>query len=468
MASDTSPGVHQVSFRLADSPKLHSRGELLESLGLSKELSEEGVSRQAVALGRVHHPFDFDAATRFQTSNVHHSACIKAKVSSTVGLGFKAKQDETPEEARKNADEESVVDKVLNPLCETSFAEVLMDVAEDFYQVGNGYLEVVRRGGTPRTTSSPGATSRTNGEEITGIHHLPSSQCSVFIENYYYDRHYEVLTPGVDAIPRRFAVFGDKANFIRRMGNSGNSAIPSAPIVGDVDPDAVSELIAFRQPSSLSRWYGFPSWISAVASIELTQCLHQWKYDFFLNRGVPEYLLFITGKKLDAEDWKKLEDNLKGNIGLGNSHKSLALNIGDPDVRVVLEKLAGEGKEADSFVPMKENLAMDIVSAHQVPPLLAGIQIPGKLGSVNELPNALLAFDVLVTEPAQRLFKQILGRTLGNPKLNGGLPLALTDFHFRRVIDTIDLNTANTISRMRTPLAAARAEGRDVAEGLRD
>lgn len=431
-----------------------------ELMGLSKDMTlAEGFSQQAVGLGTKPHPFDFEATTRFQTSNVHHAACIQTKTSSTVGMGFKPK-GETQDKALDEMDRETATDKALNPLCEHSIQDVVTSWVEDFWQIGNGNIEVVRRGGSPRTTIGGGATARTTGDEITGLHHIPGWQVKLYIEDADYHRHYEVQAINEEGQPRRFALFGEKEAFIKRMKREDRESSYS-----QVDPKSVSEIIALRQPSSLSRWYGFPNWLAAVASIELTQCLHQWKYDFFLNRGVPEYLLFILGQELDTKDWEKIENTLKAHIGLGNSHKSAAINLSNSDIVVQLEKLALDGKQEDDFGGTKENLAMDIVSAHRVPPLLAGIQIPGKLGATNELPNALLAFQVLVIGPGQRLATQVLGKTLGNKEKNGGLKLEPDDFRFRRIVDTIDLGVADTVSRMRTP---AGAGNRDPREGLKD
>ena len=432
--------------------------ESMAAVLLGKEDTlKEGFSKQAVGLGKKEHPFDFEATTRFQTSNVHHAACIQTKTSSTVGMGFKP-NGETEQQAMENLDRETEVDKVINPLCEISFQDVVTAMVEDFWQIGNGLIEVVRKGTARTTVSGNGQSSRTTGDEITGLHHIMGHQAHVYIEDADYHRHYEIEAVREDGQPRRFALFGEREAFLRRMRQQDRNfeAVPEAE---------VSEVISLRQPSSLSRWYGFPNWLAAVASIELVQCLHQWRYDFFLNRGVPEFLLFITGAKLDPKDWEKIENALKAHIGLGNSHKSLAINLAESELDINLEKLAMDSKSEDDFGSTKENLALDIVSAHRVPPLLAGIQIPGKLGATNELPNALLAFQVLVIGPGQRLATQVLGKTLGNPEKNGGMGLGPDHFRFRRIIDTIDLGIADTVSRMRTP---AGAGDRDPADGLRD
>jgi len=426
--------------------------------------AKEEASGQSVWHGRKEHPFDWRAVTNFQTSNEHHAACIHAKVSSTVGLGFgrpKPPQmgpDGVTPLPPKEDDEISKVDKVLNPLCTHTFQNTFSPVCEDFWQVGTGYMEVVRRG-TGKTTSSSAGSSRVPAGTITGLHHLSAPDVHVYLENEFYEHHYEIDSPEGGAV-RRFARFGDRDGFLERVKGGGIQMTGEKP-----NPNHVSEVIEFRRPSTLSRWYGFPDWLSAVALIELVQCLHQWKYDFFLNRGVPEFMLFILGQKLPTADWLKIETALKANIGKGNSHKSIAVNLSSQDIKIQLEKLGMDAKAEDEFVATKQELAVGIVTAHGVPPLLAGILIPGKLGASNELPNAIKAFQALKIGPAQRIFTQTLTATLGT---DTGLGLTEKDFLLKTINDEIDLELMDTMSRMREPVASAQQKGRNLKDGVKD
>lgn len=429
-------------------------------------------SHQGVIIGRVQHPMDFDAVRRFQTANEHHSACIQAKVQATVGLGFVTEQEEEEEreldpltgQPTKPKDGDiamiSKVDEVLNPLCAGTWQETFSDVIEDFIQTGNGYLEVVRGG---------------DGDEITGLHHIPAHEVFVFIEDAFYNRHYEVdsaASPTAEystETTRHFAVFGDRDGFLERAGSQGD-----LPIQFNISEDdrLVSEVIHFRRPTSLDRYYGWPDWVAAVASIELVQMLMQHHFDFFLNRGVPELIALFLGSKIDKKDWDEITTALQAATGLTNQSRSLVANLPSftpEETEVMIQHLAQENNDdGDKFKNMRENLALGIVSAHRVPPLLAGIQIPGKLGATNELPNALMLFQLLVAGPYQRLISQTLGTTLGNPEINGGLGLTPEDFKFRRITAEIDLGNMDTVARMRQSPMQANAEGRDLSQGVKE
>lgn len=416
-------------------------------------------SGQGITAEEKLQPFNFSLASSFKNVNVHHSSCISVKVSSTVGLGFESPNDLARKEAKRTGQpapampasgEVARIDEILNPLTVHSWQNTLQDVCEDYWEVGNGYLEVVRdESGT-----------------VCGLHHIPAKEVTVVLEDRQYNFHYIIKSSDEGAITeRRFARFGDLESFQRRLANPQDIVRTARPVTVE-DIQTASEVIHFSQPSSKSRWYGFPDWLAATSSIELDQCMTQQSFDFFLNRGVPEFMLFILGQQLDKDDRERIEKAMQATIGLGNQHKSLMINLPKDDVKVQLEKLAldstGDGSQ---FAANSEALSLKIVSAHRVPPLLAGIQIPGKLGASNEMVQAMQAFQALVIAPAQRLFTQVLARTLGS---DPSLGLQAADLVFNTVTDAIDVDRMDTIARMRQSPQEAEAEGRDIDDGLRD
>lgn len=418
----------------------------------------DGYSRQGLTLGEQHHPYDFEQVRSFLTTNEYHAACINTKVSATVGLGLIDSQQEEVAESPIDGEPPRVrkkfvqanADELLNPLCDVSFADLISDVCEDFWQTGNGYIEVVRR---------------QSDKEVVGLFHCPAANPVIFLEDTSYNYHYLLKTSEGDGSDRRFARFGDWDGMVARSGEGSGLAVFDVPAEQQSD-EFISEIIHFRQPTSLSKWYGFAKWLAAVPAIELAQMLMQWKYDFFQNRGVPEFIFLLVGQKLKQEDWEQIENALRANIGLGNSHKSLALNISNPEVKAQVEKLAMESKGEDTFDTTKTSLGLSVVTAHSVPPLLAGIQIPGKLGATNELPNALAAFQLLVIGPAQRLFQQTLGATLGGD--DGVAGLSVEDFAFTKITEEINIGSMDTVARMRQSPMQAANEGRDLRDGPKE
>jgi len=486
MADDRSHGEREQDFLFSSERERH---DLLKDGKLAKLLkvaNENAPSLQGRDLGRKAHPFNFQAAIDFKDDNIYHSACIEAKTASAIGLGFMtpgeiAKATAVPAPAPAPSPEgapaapapapeppidpreRSRIEEVLDPLCEVSLHELLTDVVQDLWQVGNGYMEVVRE--TPGDARSP----------IAALYHIPAAEIYKFLRDRRGNYHFVIISSetmeDTTLGELHLARFGDLANV---AGQSQRYAGDETSAEAWEIPSDASEVIHFRKPSSRSRWYGWPDWLSGVPTMELDGASTQHLFDFFYNRGVPEFFLFLLGPQLATATWEKLQAAVKANIGVGNSHKSIALHIPNKDMKVQLEKLAVDGKSDGLYGELADVLATRIVSAHGVPPLLAGIQIPGKLGATNELPNALQAFQLLKIGPAQKLIKATLVNTLVSPgqrfASRGGAPETLDagDLLFRTILDEINIGNMDTVARMRQTLPEARAQGRDPSKGLKD
>jgi PBSX family phage portal protein len=414
-----------------------SAGESLLATLMKQQGEQDPAASNVNALpGRRPQPANFLALSRLIMHNPYHSASIALKKHATVGLGFKL---------------DSKIKDVLDPLTNSDITSVLGVVAEDFFCTGNGYLEVVRDGVGPDA-------------KIVGLHALPADYVYIYEEGGG-KWHYELVGLPVgfmgSSLGYRLPRFGDSERFY--AGGSGGMR-PSG--TGEMIPQegqspttmplgTISEVIHFMQPTALNRHYGLPGWLSAVSSIELMQALDQREFDFFINRGVPEFLLFITGAKAGDEQWKALETAMQAHIGLGNAHKSMAMNLPEPEAKIVLEKLDIEGTDQGArFTNITDSLSLKIVSAHQVPPLLAGIQIPGKLAANNELPNAIRTFQILTIAPAQEIFENRLETTLGNPAKNGGLFKRQQKIEFNAITDVLDLLAMQALAGSKSPEAA--------------
>lgn len=301
-------------------------------------------------------------------------------------------------------------------------------VGEDYENTGNGYIEVVRKDGT-----------------ITGLWHMPAPAVHVVVEQKKPHTHYEVDTS--TASPVKLARFNDAEAMRTRLG------------VAEVP----NELIHFPMPSPCSRYYGMPSWLSCVPWLELAQQLMQYNFDYLQNRAVPDLLAVLTGP-VQAQDRKNLETAIKETVGPGKRHRTIVAAFPSPDVKVQIERLNSDNRE--KFADFWSTLQLQIVSAHRVPPLLAGVTLPGKMAAANELPNALIAFQTLYIDQQQKLFRKKLIETLGSPE--AGLGLTAEDFTFRKITDYYDMGQVDTMSRMRETATEAQFRGRDLEDGLED
>lgn len=400
------------------------------------------------------HPVAIDSIYGLKDISGHHCSCIQAKKYVTVGLGF---IDDSEEITKATTDEEAIdkvktllsgkgsisskVDDALDPFTNFGFMNELLAAAEDFMDVGTGYLEVCRD----------------KRKNISGITQIPARD--LHFCTYNGRIYFQYSAP--NGYTRYFALFGlaNKAWLLSDKGPFNRNGIKS------LKEEDVSEIIPFIQPSNRVKYYGYPDWISASVDIDLLKKSKQYKADFYHNRGVIDKILTVTGQQLDEAQWKQIKEAIRSSIGAGNNFRSIALNLANENAKIKVQNLGAEGGDEDQFAKDNETLTQNIVSSHRVPPLLANILIPGKLGANNEFINALIAFQLLVVNPYQNVFEKMLAKTLGGD--DGVDGLKPDDFRLRTITSQIDLTSMDTASRMRSEVTDPANKNRDLSKGVK-
>lgn len=425
------------------------------ALGLLKSVSESrGGSLQERTPGGigmlVSPPFDLMDAKQLKLYNEHHATCVRIKRRALVGQGLK----------------ERSFQRQLNKLCRfgtrRTFGALMDTIASDYVDTFNGYMEVVRE--APKG-------------KILGLHWLPAEQPSIIVEDETGIISYEVKA-GVMPIRNTDGLPG-----VRVMAEFGRTEQLQKirPERVTVTPDGrCAEIIHFKAGGNLSNYYGVPDWLAVVATCELVAAVRQHVFDFFNNRGVPALLMLLQGGHVGTELWEAMKAELQDNVGGGNAFRTSAFHLPDTETKATFQQLSPQNTENGTFFrDMNEALSTVIMSAHGVHPNLGGVTIPGKMGSVNDLPNALIAFQTIEAGPVQRTLEEQLWETLGDPELNGGLdvPAAAEDsdgpFAYNSILEEMAaamklLAPAQTMGQSRQNLAEQASEGRDPADGLKD
>ena len=482
------PAEAQLIKRAGPDPtNIHGEGgQLFTILKKAAKVSADEAMRAAggtnsgIAVGKKTHLIEKMVARELRDFNATHAICIDAKKSSTVGLGHRKRE----------------IHDTLDGLCRFSWQDTLDAMAEDYFETGECFLEVVfGDGGKERL--------------VTGLHHIESAGIHVELEQEGSSELYHYVINGETGSDSTLvmAKWDDLTELKKRFGQSEDAeAEPSGELDGlltdandaqDANSSALagtivnSEIIHIRQSTNRSKYYGYPDYMSAVPSIELVQCMTQHEFDFYFNRGVPEFLLFLIGKNV-GKCWSKIGNLIKANQGLGNSHKTGGVHIpGNPEeVKVQVEKLAMEDAGNSGFSEKSSTLDMRIATSHGMPPQLANIALPGKIGGANEGPNAMLTFQMRKLGQAQKNFSGVFACTLGGEGVkfaqpdgsaakavakdlwtakgtksedDNGMPVFAQEGNgFATILDGMTLGAKETLNTMKEPLAGS---GRDVSQG---
>jgi portal protein len=378
----------------------------LLSKALKGELPKGLATNQPNAIGIKSHLMNKAMARTLKDFNDTHSTCLRTKKAATVGLGHRDQE----------------IHRILDPLCRFSWQDVLNACAEDFEEGGDAFLEV---------------TWDEQRKVIQSLGHVDATRVFVNVEQPNNSQDYHYLVTGDDSTEVVMAKFDDLIDLKKRFGRPAGRGRPTKAksMRSSMGTIVDSEIIHVRNPTNRSRWYGYPDYLSATPSIELVQCMTQCEFDFYFNRAVPEFILFVVGKSMGTKNWEKLEEIIQAHQGMTNAHKTAAIHIpGTPeDTEVQLEKLAMESSQDNGYSDKSMTLSMKIATAHGVPPILANILLPGKIGAANEGPNALLLLQKTMLGQSQRNWSAVLAGTLGSGVLFAqpeGAPVKLTREQF--------------------------------------
>lgn len=462
-----------------DRASAHEERMMLLQKELDEGITRANASAQGDIQGRntafiVPHVFNRSFLKDTCRYNAHHNTCIQVTINAAVGLGFAGGEKDpgsegikkaappmptTPNGSRTIVNPPNILskeEKILGPLChiDGSFQQLLTRVVDDLIKTGEAYIEAV---------------IDTPSRELLGLYHMPSEKLWVLVEDRLRNFHFTTTSAYTTQQKMHFSRFGDFDRFLK----SGKKYNNKVGLGWGTDPadrkrlrSSHSEIIRFQLPTSSHEWYGIPAWLPAIYLLEIMKSLSEYRYSFFRNNGVPSLLLTLLGFQ-DTGLVSKLKRELEENVGSDKAFRSFILRSTNVESKIQVDKLIGANEGKDGLEEEKTGFTSDIVTAHRVPPLLAGILIPGKLGANNEFPNALQSFQTLVIDQLQVNISTVLRNTLGNPDRISGINLTQEDFVFNKITDAIDLQKADTMSRMRQTVPEANAEGRDLKDGVK-
>jgi len=174
-------------------------------------------------------------------------------------------------------------------------------------------------------------------------------------------------------------------------------------------------VIPIVKRSTVDRVYGSPDFLQAMPAIALNTLIDEYNLNFFANNAIPSYAVIISGEA-PAEFEDVIKEHFRTHIR-GQSHKTLTLSLPD-GATMKFEKLSTEIKEA-SFKLLRKDTRDEILQAHAVPPVIAGIIETGSLGG-NVGQEQITAYKNQVVDPLQRKYirplQLILNKIVGDSK----------------------------------------------------
>lgn len=344
-------------------------------------------------------------------SNPFHMRCIKFKANCIVGSGCDIVTASATDKLDPSDSEFIKYNNfITNPVNDYGeyFIQVLRSMCDDYEGFGHCALEVVIN----------------NNHEISEIYNFPAYEMRVA-----YDQN----------APEKWS---DKIKIIQITNQSFDREFRLLTEESFKTPG--SYIFWHKNSNPFNRFYGFPEWYSATPKLVLDKAIDEYNLKLFKNDLLISFAIIVEGGEIDSEGLGKIKDFMEANYkGLSNANRALYLNSDAPDVKIRIEKIQKDGREA-SFLLTQDRCRDAVIVAHGVVASLLGISTPGKLGSTSENYDLFRVFNYSMIKPEQNILADKLSWLfkigLGISKYN----LELKELSFEKLSESIAYATQLT------------------------
>lgn len=286
----------------------------------TRQLAETPWSSLYAAGEVVEPPYDLDALAALYETNAANKACIDAKVTNVVGLGYRFVST-GPESRDEDLRGLEALFERCNP--EMTFTEVMRAVWSDVESIGNGYLEV----------------TRTREGEVEGFFHIPGTTMRVCR-----DRH------------RFVQVREGRRQEFRALGHGRWAGA-----------DEETEVLHFKKYTPQSSYYGVPDIIAALSAVAGDKAARDYNLDFFEHNAVPRMAIIVEGGQLSEELIRQIQHFMESEVR-AQGHKTLVLDVPGGDVKVRIEPLTVGVQDDAAFLAYRKANRDEVMMVHRVPP----------------------------------------------------------------------------------------------------
>lgn len=334
----------------------------------------------------VEPPYNLLSLAKIYEVSSPNYAAINAKVANIVGLGYELEPTlsviqrleeitDPPALARARRKlaraKQEVIDWLESRNDEDTFTYTLIKAYIDAESTGNGYIEIGRK---------------TNGE-IGYVGHIPAATIRV-----------RRLRDGF------VQIVNGKAVFFRNFQDMSTSN----PVGQDSRPN---EILHLKNYSPTNNYYGVPAIVSAKNAMAGNEFASKFNLEYFENKAVPRYILWLKGAKLSERAEQKLFEFFSNNLR-SQSHRTIIVPLPADDannkVEVKMEPIENKVQDS-SFENYRKSNEREILMAHRVPASKVGGAENLGLAAAREADRT---FKEQVCRPAQDALEKKINRII--------------------------------------------------------
>jgi len=393
----------------------------------SKKIYESELTAQNLSRYSGHYvPFfeDKDKYLQFlyfaaKTSGTH-SACVAAKTSFTYGAGVKALQSGT-ENTEATAKLKTWLDSVNGK--RTKNGKEIKNGIADYYRTGNAFFERAEKDG------------------VVNIYHISTKKAR---------------------IKKDYSGVLVSANFYEGAYLAGDARyLPFFPNQEKDDDGVLRSVIHVCGDKISNEYYGEPDIVSALIDMEIEYRIGSYNKAEFDNGFKPSTLMQFVGDYETEEATEYLTEMKSKFTGDGNNGKMVLQVV--PSKELFANLLTLNANTDGNFSELSARVETNILKAHRLPKVLAGIPIAGKLGGdTKEIQTAYNYCLSTVIYPIQSELLTQLSEPFFNFVCGTGFGYEVIDSPPITLSDSIEGQSVLTINEQRAAIGYEPITGGDI------
>lgn len=361
-------------------------------------------------------PYNFNALKLLPSKNSTLRQCIDVMVTNVHGNGYRLEYmgPRDKEQSGASLAEKAKLQAFLdNPNGDYSLTALRERLGDDYYTIGNGYIEIARN----------------RAGEIASIFHIPGYTMHLTVHNpdpvkididinigdgkyrkKELRKKFRLFTQTINGQRTYFKEYGDPRKIDPKTGQVNNNL---------AFEDEATEIFHFNEYMAGSS-YGLPRWFSQMPSILGSRQAELSNLSFFSENAIPAMAVLVGGGQLS-------EDSIDGIRNLFTSLKGRAAQngvvvleaLGDPEgsdeagrmpiPHIDLKPLAGERQQDGQFLEFDKVCRDKIRSAFRIPQILLGLSEDYNRATSD---TSLIMAETQIFGPERRVFDEFMNEKI--------------------------------------------------------
>jgi len=252
-----------------------------------------------------------------------------------------------------------------------TFEDLFYKVVTDYVIYGGSYLQIIWS---------------KDGKSVNKVYHMP----------------FETMRLGKaddNGVVQEYFYNSDRTKQGKYKKYTKPSQLVSFPALGSEDKD-VPQIYYIKNYEASSFYYGLPDYSSALTDLDTFRSISEFHNANIHNGMQPSYMIMFKGPVPSPEKQDIIIEQIKNkHKGIDNAGKPLIFFLDNEDVPT-LETI--DASEIDRmYQELYKTTQSNIITAHQIPRVLANVATEGGLGSGKEYIDAEIIFNRSYIQPVQ-------------------------------------------------------------------